>query len=213
MLLKKGDWILRITDIQPQKTHKSKVNIFLDGSFAFGMFAKDAAALQLRVDLELTQAQLDHIKQTVLLRQAKETALSLLSRRDYTCRMMWEKLMQKQIPGDVIQQTIAFLEEYHYLDDEAYANRYVKYHSQTRGRHRLRQELMQKGVSEHIVEGALCGLQQEDSLYHMAQKKIQALPEGYGVKELQRLKNYFWRRGFSYDEINECFRKLTAETE
>ncbi len=204
---------MRITDIQPQKTQKSKVNIFLDGAFAFGMFAKDAAALQLRVDLELTQEQLDHIKRTVILRNAKETALSLLSRRDYTRKMMREKLSQKQIPQDVIQQVLSFLEEYHYLDDASYANRYVKYHSDTKGKHRLRQELIQKGITEDMIADALSGLQQEDALYLMAQKKLRTLPEGYGPKELQRLKHYFLRRGFSYDEINTCFNKLATETE
>ncbi len=204
---------MRITDIQPQKTHKTKVNIFLDHAFAFGMFSKDAAALGLCIDLELSQKQIDHIKQTVILQSAKESALSLLSRRDYTRKMMWDKLIQKQIPGDVADQVIAFLEEYHYLNDEAYVTRYVKYHGETRGKHRLRQELIQKGVREELIDTALSDLHQEDNLSLMMEKKLRTLPEGYDAKAVQRLKNFFLRRGFSYDEINTCFRKLTAETE
>ena len=160
---------MQITDIQPQKNHKSKVNIWIDGVFAFGMFEKDAAALNLYRNRELTEEQLCGIKQTVILRNAKETALQMLSRRDFTRQMMWEKLKQKQVPQDVAEQVIAFLEEYRYLDDEAYAKRYVTYHSAAKGKHRLRQELLQKGIESETAEEALMDLNQADALYRMAE--------------------------------------------
>lgn len=204
---------MRITDIQLQKNQKNRVNVWIDGSFAFGMFEKDAAALKLQVEQELSEAQLSEIKQNIVLRNAKETALQLLSRRDFTKQMMLEKLKQKQIPGDIAEQVITFLKEYHYLDDEAYAKRYVKYYSETRGKHRLRQELLQKGINSEIIDRALKEVSQEEALYRMVEKKIMTLPPDYGKKELQRLKNYFLRRGFSYDEINTCFSRLTDERE
>ena len=202
---------MQITDIQPQKNHKSKVNIWIDGAFAFGMFEKDAAGLNLHRNRELTEEQLCEIKQTVVLRNAKETALQLLSRHDFTRQMMLEKLKQKQVPQDIAEQTIAFLEEYRYLDDESYAKRYVKYHSAAKGKHRLRQELLQKGIAPETAEEALLDVEQEDTLYRMAEKKFKTLPSDYDRKDLQRLKNYFLRRGFSYEEINRCFSKLTEE--
>lgn len=204
---------MQITDIQPQKKQKNRVNIWIDGSFAFGMFEKDAAALKLQVNQELSEMQLQELKQSVLLRNAKETALQLLSRRDYTKKMMLDKLKQKQIPEDVADQVLCFLEEYHYLDDESYAKRYVKYYGTTRGKHRLRQELQQKGIAAETVSAALEEVEQGDALYRMAEKKIATLPRNYEPKDLQRLKNFFLRRGFSYDEINTCFSRLTDEKE
>lgn len=204
---------MRITDIKPQKNRKNRVNVWIDGAFAFGMSEKDAAVLNLQADQELSESQLCAIKQNIVLQNAKETALQLLSRRDFTRQMMLEKLKQKQIPEDVAEQVIAFLKEYRYLDDEAYAERYVKYYSETRGKYRLRQELQQKGISGETIDRALEKVSQEGALYRMAKKKIKTLPPDYGPKDLQRLKNYFLRRGFSYDEINACFSRLTDEKE
>ena len=77
----------------------------------------------------------------------------------------------------------------------------------------MRQELLQKGIDSEIIDRALKEVSQEEALYRMAEKKIMTLPPNYGKKDLQRLKNYFLRRGFSYDEINACFSRLTDEKE
>ena len=56
-------------------------------------------------------------------RSARESALALLEYRDRTEQELRQKLLDREYSKDEIEETVRFLREYRYLDDEAYAMR------------------------------------------------------------------------------------------
>ena len=59
-------------------------------------------------------------------RTARDCALSLLEYRDRTEAEMRRKLKEREYAPEAVEETIYFLKEYHYLDDQEYARKYVR---------------------------------------------------------------------------------------
>ena len=64
----------RITALEPQQKRKNRVNVFIDGEFAAGLFDTVAHDLGLRVGQAITPKRLEEIAQAETLRRAKEDA-------------------------------------------------------------------------------------------------------------------------------------------
>ena len=56
-------------------------------------------------------------------RTVRECALALLEFRDRTERELRQKLKEREYSAEEINETVLFLKEYRYLDDEAYVDR------------------------------------------------------------------------------------------
>ena len=59
-------------------------------------------------------------------RTVRECALALLEFRDRTERELRQKLKEREYGPEEIEETVRFLREYRYLDDEASAGRYIR---------------------------------------------------------------------------------------
>lgn len=81
--------------------------------------------------------------------------LWLLGRKAYTRAELEERLLGKGAAPEVVSAVLARLEEYRFVDDEAYAQGYVRAREPRKGKLALRQELLRKGVEEETVEGVL----------------------------------------------------------
>ena len=82
-------------------------------------------------------------------RDAYQTALDLLSRRDHFRRELAEKLRTRNFPKNEIEGSIARCEELDLLNDERVAHRFVEVRAAERGwgPHRLAAELRKRGMS------------------------------------------------------------------
>ena len=82
-------------------------------------------------------------------RDAYQTALDLLSRRDHFRREVVEKLRTRNFPTNEIEESISRCEELDLLNDERVAHRFIEVRAAERGwgPHRLAAELRQRGLS------------------------------------------------------------------
>lgn len=86
----------------------------------------------------------------------RDVALKYLGPRVRTCAEVKRHLETKGFESEEIRETLLFLQEYHYIDDEQYAMLYFDYSfGKGRGKRRVKQELQEKGVSGEVVELAL----------------------------------------------------------
>ena len=92
----------RITALEPQQKRKNRVNVFIDGEFAAGLFDTVAHDLGLRVGQAITPARLEEIAQAETLRRAKEDAYRLLGFRARSEKEITDKLTQKGYEAEVI---------------------------------------------------------------------------------------------------------------
>ncbi len=154
-----------------------------------------------------------------------EAALKHLAYRDRTCEEMLRYLEEKAYDQEGIQQAMIDLLERHYLDDEAYVERYVEYGiSKGKGAAKIRHELRQKGISKLLLEELGDRFEELDKpaergrALEQGQKLLASLgwtePDGEPAdyedkrqryKELQKVKAKVARRlesqGYSMDEI------------
>lgn len=133
----------------------------------------------------------------------RDCALTLLEYRDRTEQEMRRKLTEREYSPREVEETIAFLAEYHYLDDEGYARRYVRTHSGRKSIRRLRAELEQKGISRDYIDSALeeTAVDEDFQIACWIRKKGYVPGEYLEQGQYRKLAASLGRRGYSFDAI------------
>lgn len=144
--------------------------------------------------------------------KAKEYAFTLLGFRPYSVKELRQRLRQKGFSTEVANQVIRIMEEHGYLDDEAYARRWVEILLQRRGFgcQRLLQELVARGIERRLAERVLAELPPEGEFERaksLAQKKLRSFSKRDPGKTYQYLARYLIRQGFT----PEISRKVLEE--
>ena len=136
-------------------------------------------------------------------RSARDQALSLLEYADRTERELVQKLRERGYAWEEIQDAVAFLLEYRYLDDQAYAQRYVRARSARKSCRQLQAELEQKGIARELIETALEEetVDEEGQIRRFLEKKGCRPGEALEPQMLRRITAALARKGFSYDQI------------
>lgn len=187
-----------ITALEVQKHNKERVNVFLDGSYAFAVSLLAAAGL--RKGQRLTPEQITELKEEGAVDLAYQRALRYLSLRPRSESEMVTYLEGKEYTEQVIAAVMARLREKGYVDDEAFARFWVDNRTRfrPRGARALRYELRQKGVEGSTIEEALEDQDEETAAWAAVENKIerwQALPR---EEFTQKLMGFLARRGFGY---------------
>lgn len=200
----------KITDMQIQKNNKSRANVYIDGEFAFGLEMLTVMKLGLKIGKEVTESQLAEAVFDSEKSVAFERAVNYLSRCMKTRKQMREYLTNKGYSQEVIANVIDRLQELKYLDDETYARLYVEQNSASKGEHRLKQELQQKGISKALLE-KYCNVnaeQSQDTASKLAAKYMKN--KTADVKTLQKLQRYLLSRGYGFDTVNQVVKEYKS---
>jgi len=165
---------------------------------------------------------------------ARDIALKYLSSRDRTAKEIEKHLKEKGCTEEEIVETINFLIEEHFIDDDDFCRRYILYGIEKgRGPLRLERELVEKGVSAEKVRMCLCAefdreREQElaSELAHRLLKntidntgdKIQSEgtdsgAAGVNKKSLARIARRLASQGYHTDIIYEVIGKLGFDSE
>ena len=72
---------------------------------------------------------------------------------DRTEAQLREKLLKAEFEPEFIEQAIAYVKSYGYLDDERYVRNYIEYRQSQKSKRQIEQELLyRKGVSKDLIE-------------------------------------------------------------
>ena len=82
-----------ITDLSPQKKNKERINVYLDGQFAFGLTLM--SAVDLRIGQVLTPDEIDSLKSRDEIDRAKTSAYRYLSYRPRSVAEVKKQLSKK----------------------------------------------------------------------------------------------------------------------
>lgn len=130
-----------------------------------------------------------------------------LSRYSKTKRGYLTKLLEKGFSRDAAREAVNAAEEYGYIDDLRYAERYVEANSAKKGYYRLKDELLKKGVPSSVAAEALDGLTADgEELLALAKKLAKTAPQTR--EDRAKLCRRLASRGFSYEEINAAVKRL-----
>lgn len=204
-----------ITDIRPQQRDETRVNIFIDGEFAFGLHID----LQLEHYLKKGDV-LDDEKIALLLRQdetkkAIASALNLIAYRSRAAGELATKLREKGFSPEAVDAAVARMGELGYLDDRDFADRWVESRQSSRPRsaRMLKQELRHKGVDREIIESAIedAGIDEYADALELARKRTTTLADLDPAVRERRLTGYLARRGYGFDIIRRVLEALENE--
>jgi regulatory protein len=201
----------KITAIEVQKKDPKRVNIYLDGEFAFGLDRFVAAWLTVgqALDEEKTSRLQIEDGQEKAYRQAM-LFLGVRARSEMEVRRNLEK---HDIPAILVDQTIERLREERLLDDGQFAQAWVANRSEFRPRSRraLSLELRQKGLTEADIKSATGSVDEESLAYAAAQKRLRRLDGLEWLEFRKKLSEFLARRGFGYDVITLTVKRLWTE--
>lgn len=207
-----------ITKIEPQKKHKNRSSVFLDGAFSFGIDDFDLRKLKLKEGQELTEETLENIRKEILVQEARKYALKLLDRHIYTESSLIRKLKDREYDEYTITTTTTFLKEYGYINDAEYARHYMTSAMQTgkSGIRKIKYDLAGKGISKEIIEEIATEFEDENAdsepeqVIKLLDKKLKG---DFSFPNLMKAKRYAFSRGFSAEAIDSAMKKLTANDE
>jgi regulatory protein len=199
-----------ITALQFQKRNRDRVNVYVNGRFAFGLAAIVAA--QLKVGQKLSDGDITRLGGRDEVERAYERALNFLSYRPRSEAEVRRNLRKKGLEEETIEAAVGRLLRAGLLDDAEFARYWVENRRQfnPRGGRALRHELRQRGVPEAIIDGAVTDLDEEDAARTVAQSASHRYEHLPPRDYRRRMGAYLARRGFSYAEIKPLIDELLA---
>ena len=202
-----------ITDIRPQKTRQGRVNVFVDGRYAFALDHLSAHEARLEIGLEISEDRLSELLEKAGLDSALPVALRYLASRPRSERELRNRLRQRKIGEAVIDRTVDRLKARGLLDDFTFAQYWVdqRVTFRPRSRRMLETELRQKGVHSSAIENVTLDMDDEAEAYRAAQRRARSLPTDDFEAFFKKLVEHLGRRGFGYAASAKTARGLWSE--
>jgi len=199
----------KITRIKAQK-NKKRVNIYLDGKFAFGLDADNFLKAGLKVGQKLTEKQVDNLVFKNEFQKLLNRVLRLISRRPRSEKEIRVYLKRKKSPPKLIEEVIKKLKKLKQINDLEFARWWVEQRTtfRPRGKFGLTMELRQKGIDKTIIEKAINKVDELPLATKLAQKKLRVYKNLPRQEFYQKMSAYLARRGFSWDVIKKVVAKL-----
>jgi len=201
-----------ISALEQQKKNKNRINIEINGVFAFSL--NRIVTAWLRIGQVLSDQQI------LLLRQgdAKETVLqSALKYLNYRIRSEYEMrthLVRKGFAMSTIDNVITDLKSRELISDKVFAKEWVenRCNSKPRGRRMLAYELKLKRINQEDIDDSLVNLPDEITLAIQAGQKVKRHYQNLDSQTLKKkIATHLFRRGFSYEDIKKAITYLCEE--
>lgn len=211
-----------ITKITAGVRDPNRVNIFLDGHFAFSLDVAQVVELNVKVKQSVTPERLKELRAASEFGKLYQRTLEWLLTRPHSVRetstyLKRRKFKRKQlnrqreregktalpeIQDDTIELVMQRLIEKKYLDDLKFAKFFVENRYVRRGisQKRLKMELRQKGVSDNYVKIALAEVDrpEDEELLKVIKKRRKKYPDDF------KLVGYLIRQGFDLNRAKDA---------
>lgn len=155
----------QITDIQPQKKNPQRVNVFIDGSYAFAVSQEAKIINHLKINESLTNKEINKLVFLDQVERLYEKAIKFLSFRPRSEKEIRESLLQKLWKSDKgeeekknfeksINQVINKLTKIGQVDDQEFARWWIEQRTRFKNTSPrvIKMELLRKGIKKEIIE-------------------------------------------------------------
>ena len=198
-----------ITDVA--KRRKSLFQIMVDDEPV--LIDKETFLLsRFKLGSSITAEELEELKMNSENHRAKQKALWLLSRRDYSKTELVSKL-SKETSKEAALKAAERMEEVGVIDDIRFAKKYaadlfnIKRMSAKMVLYELCQKAIDKETAIDIIEEL--AIDEDESLADTIERKF--MNNLNTEKELRRVFAFFTRKGYSYDQIKTALNKYSKD--
>ena len=191
----------KITALEVQKRNPNRVNVHLDGEFAFGLTRIVAAWL--RVGQELSDEKIEQLQAEEARERAFQQAMLFLSYRARSESEIRQNLRKHEIPEPVIEHTLERLRQDGLANDNQFARAWVENRSAFRPRSRrlMAMELRQKGLNDEAVSSAIADVDDESLAYEAARKRAVRFKSLEWNEFRKKLSDFLARRGVRLGDV------------
>ncbi len=199
----------QITALKIQKRNPNRINVYLDGEYAFPVARIVGAWLQ--VGQVLSEEKIVALRDQDTREVAYQRALRFLNYRPRSEMEIQRKLAEIGFDESVIAETMERLRNANLISDTRFAREWVENRSafRPRGRRVLAMELRQKGLADDVIQRALEETVDEEELaYQAAMRKGRRWAELDYAAFRERLSAFLMRRGFSYGTISSLVQRV-----
>jgi regulatory protein len=207
-----------VTKIERQKRHPDRVNIHLDGVFAFGLDEEVLLRHGLRKGDAIDERTHRELLGAEAYSRARAAALRYLSYRLRSEREIRTKLAAGEVPPGVIDRVVEALAALGLVDDRRFASAFV-HDARLRkptGERLLRQQLAVKGVPRTVIDAVLAENTSREEDHSAALEAARALLRRYRASrkhtddaaQRRRVAQFLVRRGFEWSVITPVLRAV-----
>lgn len=186
----------QISRLQAGKKNPGRINLYLDGEFAFALTLDEVVKNGLKKGLNLTQDQVEALKKNDDLNWVYAKILNYLSFRPHSEFEVRSRLNKYGVTEvDDIDWIINKLKEHNYLSDLDFAMWFVESRmtNRPRSKQHLSAELSAKGVGRAVISQVLTGVDESAPLEALIGKK--------SALSRDKLIQFLLRRGFKYSVV------------
>ena len=217
----------KITDIALQKKNPKRVNVFLEGEFAFGISLDLRFEKKLEIGKNLTEKQIASLVEADQVERMLNKSLKFLSFRPRSEKEIRDHLLWKGKLKDIdksdsekaeyeksIEKVISKLKKIGQVDDKGFAEWWVEQRQSFKqiGVRAIKVELFQKGIDKDTVS-ELLDESDESKEVELAVKASSKKIQSYKKLDTQEFRikmgQYLARRGFGWNTIKKVVDTLS----
>ena len=202
---------MKITSIEKNKKNKGRFSVYIDEKFSFSLSEDDYLSLNLYDKSELSRDEIDHIKNTVNFRAAKNCALKYLSYKLRTEKEVRMKLQDDGFDGDSIEMAIEELNALGYINNKIYVQKFVFDRSKLKPKSKklIKLELMGKGIQEEIIDEVFNDWNVDETSVAESLVKRKFGKYDFNDDSIKRKAYMFLKhRGYSHDVIESVIGRI-----
>ena len=144
-----------------EEINNKKIRVFIDNEFAFVLYKGELRLYGIREGEEIGEEEYLEITGKILPKRAKLRSMNLLKSRAYTEKQLRDKLVQGEYGENIIEEAIAYVRSYGYIDDRKYAEDFISCHMADRSRKKIEMDLYRRGIDRKITEEIMEQMEEE----------------------------------------------------
>lgn len=205
--------MLRITKLERSKKRRGFINVFVDDDFAFSCSDSFLADEMLFVDKELSDQTLEKLIEKSFFERFYTKLLNYLvvrPRSEFEIRTkirqyFFKEKKQHKEKDQIIEQVITKLKDNKYINDEAFADWLVesRLRQEKKSWKQIELDLMAKGVDRAIIDDVRAKNSEKINGYEYRTVKKIIKKKKASQKDIFKLKNYLYSKGFKPENIDE----------
>ncbi len=193
---------MKIIGIEP--VSQSRYLVRTDSAESFVLYKGELKKYGIHEGGVLSDSVYEEIVGKVLKLRARKRAMNLLEKADRTEKELLEKLEKDGYPTLCIEDALAYVRRFGYLDDDRYMEVFIRGRSSKKSRKEIEYLLMQKGFSREVISRKMDSMMTEVNDYDAIEallRKKHFDPDCDDRKKRDRIIQYLMRKGFRYQDI------------
>jgi regulatory protein len=208
-----GVKVMKITSVERNPKKKGTLRIYLDGHFGFSILEEDFISMNLYEYKELTNDEINYIKNAMNFRRAKSQAVKYLSAKLRNEKEIKTKLENDGFDDNAISRAIGELKSLGYINDRLYVQKYIYDRSKLKPKSKrlIKLELAAKGINEEIINEELNDWKVDELA--VAEGLIRKKFGKYDLNDekiLKRIYSFLKHRGFSHEISSNAIKGLNS---